>query len=574
MILSKVSFRALSGFMVAILVLVGALFWVFAVGIQSKVSNTDKFWRAYQDATAPKGVALEKAIASLGYGGMIDFYKAYVLRKEEGLRADIQAAAGAVLGAIHDYRAAGPSPEEAQALDELQAVIQQYRRSTARIPTLIAQGADAQSIHQTLPIDDAPALAAIARLQSAVLGDKHGAAGQRSRTEILAQIRASLGFGGLIHLMRDCILNRDDNKVTDILVAIAMGRDGLEAYRTLGVTPREEEALAAIETVVAHYEEKVSGISGLFERGASAEAINDAMLIDDAPALEAFITLERSLFARFNEERDVVSHNLQEAKLLSYAIIGVALLSSTVMIALVVWIQYYRMVRPVRAITGTMRQMSDGDLGVTVPGLERGDEIGHMAGALEVFRNGLLHAEELKEAERRDQAQKAENTRRLEQLLRDFDLTMIGILESLGEADSSMKMTAENMTRGADATRHEAGQVSASAEHVTANVEAVASAAEELSSSIAEIGRQVAQASQVARRAVGETEGTAEKLHTLEEAAGRRGGAVGAQGQQPRCQGVGPQGGKTRRSGQAGAAVLQAAAPVGAVAGRDGKTPC
>ena len=42
--------------------------------------------------------------------------------------------------------------------------------------------------------------------------------------------------------------------------------------------------------------------------------------------------------------------------------------------------------RPVVAMTSAMRELADGNTAITVPGRERSDEIGAMAGAVEVFR--------------------------------------------------------------------------------------------------------------------------------------------------------------------------------------------
>ncbi|GEO82066.1 bacteriohemerythrin [Pararhodospirillum oryzae] len=517
MILPSVSFKTLSGVMIAVLVLMGAVLWICAVGIQGKVSSTDAFWRQYQDTTAPKGVAMEKIVASLGYGGMIDNYTRYVLRKDEQFRSDVMASAGEALGAINDYRAAGATPAEESALATLEQVVRDYRARIAEVDALIGANLDAATIHDGIVVNDQPALDAIATLQAAVRADKHGDANSHSRTEILAQIRAALGFGGMIHLFRDALLDRDENRVVDILTSIASAREGVEALRTLGVNPVEEEALTAIEDVIAHYEQNTSVAAEMFSTPATVEEIDAVVAIPDGPALQGFMTLERELAARYAGERDSVSRNLSATQWLSYAIIGVAVISSTAMIALVVWIQVFRMVRPVRAITGIMKRLSSGDLHLSVPGLDRHDEIGQMAAALEVFREGLIKAESLAQAEREQQEEKARQTQHLENLLRDFDLAMISVLESLGEADSAMKVTAGQMTEGAEGTRREASTVSDSAEQVTSNVEAVASAAEELSSSISEIARQVAQASSVARRAVEETHETSDKLRTLEE---------------------------------------------------------
>lgn len=71
-----------------------------------------------------------------------------------------------------------------------------------------------------------------------------------------------------------------------------------------------------------------------------------------------------------------------------------------------------RILSPLSSITRTMKRMSAGQLALAVPGHERGDEVGAMARALEVFRQTSLEAQRLTEekldVERRLAEEKAE----------------------------------------------------------------------------------------------------------------------------------------------------------------------
>ncbi len=51
--------------------------------------------------------------------------------------------------------------------------------------------------------------------------------------------------------------------------------------------------------------------------------------------------------------------------------------------------------RPITAMTAAMRRLAAQDLDVAVPGVGRGDEIGAMAGAVQVFKDNALHAKVL-----------------------------------------------------------------------------------------------------------------------------------------------------------------------------------
>ncbi|MBU1385215.1 MAG: cache domain-containing protein, partial [Alphaproteobacteria bacterium] len=72
--------------------------------------------------------------------------------------------------------------------------------------------------------------------------------------------------------------------------------------------------------------------------------------------------------------------------------------------------------RPVVALSQRMRSLADGDRTSEIPGLKRGDEVGQMAAALEVFRDAAITAERLEaEAVTTREAAEAERARNQQQ---------------------------------------------------------------------------------------------------------------------------------------------------------------
>jgi methyl-accepting chemotaxis protein len=96
----------------------------------------------------------------------------------------------------------------------------------------------------------------------------------------------------------------------------------------------------------------------------------------------------------------------------SMLILGIAV-AAAIAIGLIVSLMLTRSIgKPIRDITGTMRALADGDVDARVPHAARQDEIGVMAGALEVFRNNMNERRELEreqeEAKARAAAEKIE----------------------------------------------------------------------------------------------------------------------------------------------------------------------
>jgi methyl-accepting chemotaxis protein len=183
--------------------------------------------------------------------------------------------------------------------------------------------------------------------------------------------------------------------------------------------------------------------------------------------------------------------------------------------------------RPITGMTEAMRGLARGDLSTTIPGRDKRDEIGTMAEALEVFRNGMMEAEELRKAQETQKAQAAEERRIAMNALADrFEQSIGEVVSNVTDASSRLQGTAEDMARTAEETSGQSTAVAAASEQVTQNVQTVASATEELSASIREIAQQVSESSRMTHEAVGQARNSTQEVQGLTAAAQRIGDVV------------------------------------------------
>ncbi len=171
-------------------------------------------------------------------------------------------------------------------------------------------------------------------------------------------------------------------------------------------------------------------------------------------------------------------------------------------LVLVAWPLARSIARPMRAMTDAMGRLASGDLTVEVPARERGDEIGAMAKAVDVFKDALVAKQKAGEAAAAETEAKARRARRVDELTRDFEGNVASLTHGLTTAGSGMQATAEAMTQVANQTNQQSVQLASAAEQTAANVQAVSAATEELAASIGEIASQVTQSSAIAGRAV------------------------------------------------------------------------
>ncbi len=212
-------------------------------------------------------------------------------------------------------------------------------------------------------------------------------------------------------------------------------------------------------------------------------------------------------------------------------VLGIAVLGSAAGVALAGIIATREISRPVRDITDCMSRMAAGDRKVAVPGLEKRDEIGAMAKALEVFRAGLDEADRLAAEQATARADRERRATALEGLLGSFDRTATTVLGAVTTAATELGGTAQDMADLASQTNEQAAASAAAAEQTSANVQTVAAATEEMAASIQEISRQVTENTRIAAAAVAEAERTGHTVEGLAEAARRIGEVVGLIGE-------------------------------------------
>jgi methyl-accepting chemotaxis protein len=177
-------------------------------------------------------------------------------------------------------------------------------------------------------------------------------------------------------------------------------------------------------------------------------------------------------------------------------------------------------VKPLVRMTDAMRAIAGGDFAVTVPSKGRGDEIGSMAAALDVFRESGEEAARLRAAQEAERlAAEAEKSRALQSMAETVERETRQAVDAISALTGEMAANAGAMADSAGAVRNNSQSVAAAATQALSNVQTVASAAEELSSSIAEISVQI-------NNARGATEGAVGAAASAEAAIAELQGAV------------------------------------------------
>ena len=312
----------------------------------------------------------------------------------------------------------------------------------------------------------------------------------------------------------------------NVRLALSDIRDSWGAYRARPINNEDErrlvedvdkvlvEANAAVDELLDILAKRDEDALATFRRERLTQEIWPA-----SDALTTLLELERDLAAKTfadNGQAFVKARSLIRS-LVVVAVVIVLLGTVTILNGVS---------RPLTRITAAMRAVADGDLSVAVPYVDRRDEIGLLASALEIFKENRQRAESLTAQQREETERRLQRQQTVEQAIAEFDNLLSGALETLNSSAVELRATAQNMNHIADLTDTRAATVAETSQQVALNIQTLAATAEELSASIGEIGRQGAHSAQIAQNALHSAEQTNTQVQSLADAAQRIGDVV------------------------------------------------
>jgi methyl-accepting chemotaxis protein len=297
-----------------------------------------------------------------------------------------------------------------------------------------------------------------------------------------------------------------------------------EALKALEGTQGElkPEALEKLKAAVAGYVKKSKNAIEL----ADGDAGSALMFIKGAE--QSFAAIEKLtddliMSSSDSKDREIARAGirLQQQQLTLMAVL-VAMAFAGVVVSFLIG---RNISRPVVAMSSAMRELAAGNFEVQLPGLDRRDEVGQMAHAVQEFKVQAVAKAERETAEREEKNRELQAARRAElyNLAESFETAVGNIIEKVGVASIELENSAVVLTKSSAATQQLSTVVATASEETSTNVQTVASATEEMAGSINEIGRQVADSNKIANEAVIQAQKTDARIAELSLAANRIG---------------------------------------------------
>ncbi|MBT4486189.1 MAG: methyl-accepting chemotaxis protein, partial [Rhodospirillaceae bacterium] len=184
--------------------------------------------------------------------------------------------------------------------------------------------------------------------------------------------------------------------------------------------------------------------------------------------------------------------------------------------------------RPLNAISGSMKAVSEGDFEGEIPCSENSDELGDMARAIDVFRRNAQEVEHLQD-EKSKAVTEASDRRRdaRERIAAEFEATVRQVAAHISQAVGGMRETTGALDEMARDASEQSVSVAAAAAQATSDAQSAASEAEGLSISIREVGNRASESASETGGAVTAVRDITGKVASLDQAVAKIGDAVG-----------------------------------------------
>ncbi len=182
--------------------------------------------------------------------------------------------------------------------------------------------------------------------------------------------------------------------------------------------------------------------------------------------------------------------------------------------------------QPLRQLRRAMLDLAENRQSDAQLDLDRQDEIGEMARAVDVFRENATTRATLEQKSRAEEAERAQRQSKVDQLIAEFRSSVGTVLSAVDASMKKLETTAASLSNVANEASTQAAAASDASDRAAGNVQGVAAAAEELGSSVVEIGRQVGQANEVVSEATELAGRTNGQVAALAQAAQKIGDVV------------------------------------------------
>jgi len=300
-----------------------------------------------------------------------------------------------------------------------------------------------------------------------------------------------------------------------------------EDLRTLDGQIAELKTYAVLGNVVQQHQDAIAQLDAFrrtFETIDAATATLDDSRRELARMDGGILTESATLSAAFAKSFDAAKKDLESSIDHAMRMLTVLALAVAMVAGALIWLISRSVAGPAGVLTEAMARLAKRDWTAMVEGLDRQDEIGRMANALQVFKESGQSADRM-QAEMEAERARAADAQRADMMdfADRFEKAIGAVVERVGNSARDMAALSEQLAAGVERTKVRSASAAEASQGAASNVQTVAAAVEELTTTVQEISRQVVQSHAATTDAVAVAGQADAEVSLLSEAAARIG---------------------------------------------------
>jgi len=116
---------------------------------------------------------------------------------------------------------------------------------------------------------------------------------QSDKLRLENSIRTFMGFGGMIHKLKNAMLTNNTDQLESVKTDIQSAETIIKLYLSFQLSQAEQDALSDISSVLEKYQTKNATLISLFKQNIPAHKMDQVVRIDDTPALKGLAILRQ-----------------------------------------------------------------------------------------------------------------------------------------------------------------------------------------------------------------------------------------------------------------------------------------
>ncbi len=348
----RITLKFISFLLISLILIMTSIQIASMLTIKENVLQIENLWDEVQVGRSEK-LRLENSMRSyLGYGGMIHKLKNAVINNSPEELEDIKGDLHNVEAIIELYLSFQLSNAERYALNDILEVVKNYQTKINQLSLIFRENAPIKKIDKFIRVDDQPALRALTVIeQNNRHIDKQQAYDQATQTDkfvLLTDIVGQMGYGGLIHNIKNLQLRNDNYYVAEVQNNINQLQLSIAKYYKMPLITEEKQALEILQDTVSQYQIRLENLKQPHSKRKIATAINDKKALQALDILNLRIETElKSKIVNVGEKIHSIQNSINK---LIQAIIALCIIT----LFIFSYIMFKKVILPLQKVTQSM----------------------------------------------------------------------------------------------------------------------------------------------------------------------------------------------------------------------------